>query len=261
VQVQSATARLVFCVLAVAYFPLAVVAMAGAGAVQAWTNGRLRKMTCSHADLGVAADEAADAAIKGLVRRALPTAVYYCISSQVGIWILAFGGTTLSVAEFGALGRIGMAFNLVSALFSMLIVPRFARASRTYAEERQQFFRIMVSLMVITLVPLVLVCVFPEFVLAILGASYAGLTLEVRLIALSGFLSVLTGAVFSLSAAKGALLRPMSIIPLGVLLQLTFIVLVSPTTVTQVILLSILQHVLHGGAYLAFFASRTSESA
>ena len=207
--------RLFLLGLSLILFPFAVVAIFSASVPQILGNFNLKKITKPYADWHQKPSTALKKKMSVTVKRVLPEALYYSISGQITIWILSIFGSTTSIAEIGALGRIAMVINLVSIIFGMLVVPRFARLENTFKLLFKRYIQVQILVLGIFCILIGFVYLFPEAILWILGPQYANLKLELFLAVIGSCLSVFSGIVFSLYSSRGWIINPAISIPLN----------------------------------------------
>jgi O-antigen/teichoic acid export membrane protein len=132
----------------------------------------------------------------------LPSALYFAIQGPLIIWLAATFGNTRSIAEVGALGRLGMIVGLLTGLSSAVLVPRLAGVSdpRTFATSFLRYGALLAALAGIILLSAALV---PNLFLAILGPHYRGLRHELLLIIAASGLSMLGSYVANVNLSRG----------------------------------------------------------
>lgn len=207
--------RLFLLGLSLVLFPFALVAIFSASIPQVIGNYNLKKITKPYADWNQKPSAALKKKMSATVKRVLPEALYYSISGQITIWILSVFGSTTAIAEIGALGRIAMIINLVSIIFGMLIIPRFARLENSFQLLLKRFIQVQILVLGIFSLLLGLVYLFPESILWVLGPQYASLKFELFLAIIGSCLSVFSGIVFSLYSSRGWIINPAISIPLN----------------------------------------------
>jgi O-antigen/teichoic acid export membrane protein len=132
----------------------------------------------------------------------LPSGVYFAIQGPLVVWLAATLGDTESLADIGALGRLGLIASVISPLPSVLLLPRLAAVSdeRLYWRRAVQFALFFAVL----LVPLWLATLAaPEAFLWLLGRHYAGLGRELPLAMGGSILNVYAGYFVGLTRARG----------------------------------------------------------
>jgi len=140
--------------------------------------------------------------ILAIVKRQAPLTIYFCLQSQIGIWLISIFGNVQRVAEVGALGRIGMIFSILISTTSALVVPRFARCQDP-VRLRSRYTLILLAFAGVILVGTVVAWWIPGLLLWLLGAKYARLGSLVWLAVLATGMSSLGGVLFSLNVNKG----------------------------------------------------------
>lgn len=258
-QVGVNIGRLVILGLTAFVFPWAFIAVLAGGVPRIWGNLRLQKISANYADSKQLPDPKIRKKILAYAKRIMPGAVYYCISGQITIWLISIFGTTASVAQIGALGRITMALTLIGTLFSTLVIPRFARLAEDKQILLSRFIQIQVSIFAICIVVVGLVTLFPSQVLWILGKEYANLTNEVVLITIGSSLSLISGITFGLSTSRGLILPPVVNIFGNILIQLTLITILDLSTTKGVLTFSIVNSTSAFCMLLIYYIFRVSQ--
>lgn len=220
VAVGQVVLRLGLVALMVLCWPVATLVALANGLPQAWTNFRLaragRALTANDAE---PVDAATAGAMRGVVRRSLPGGIYYILCQQAGFAILGFMGSTLELAQLGALARIGLLIGLVTALANAVMVPRFARLSAE-ANLSGAYWR-NVALAVALCVPVAAVgLVWPSALLWLVGPSYSGLEFALRLAVAGAALQVVGAVCMQLVHARGWLPPPWLAIACSLAVQL-----------------------------------------
>jgi len=180
-----------------------------------------------------------------LVARAAPSAVYYALAGQITVWLIALCGTTRAVAQVGALGRLAMVYGVVTAAFTVMIVPRFARAQFARGSAALGvYWRAQLALSAPLALIMLLVTAFPTTTLMLLGREYLGLTHEVVLTAANGAFSTLSAAAYALAAARGVIISPLLALPVALMVQIGLIMSLPVSTVSGVLWLSVLSNLM-----------------
>jgi O-antigen/teichoic acid export membrane protein len=238
IQIASNLGRLATLAAVVPVAPFAAVATVITGVPQWIANWRLRLLAAEDADLERRPDALVRQHLIRQLRRTMPGAVYYSLSGQVAIWLIALRGGTTSVASVGALGRLAMAFAVFTAVFNVIIVPRFARLQSSERDlTLRRYWQSQAVLAAACMVPVAAVALFPDAVLAILGPQYGGLRLEALLVAGSSVVGVLENAAYVLAATRGVVAPPALSIPTLIIVQAALIALIPLDSMTGVILI------------------------
>ena len=207
--------RLLLTATTIFVFPWAFIAVLAAGIPRIFGNINLRKISYDLADKNQKPDTDARTEILALVRRIMPTSIYYCVSGQITIWLISIFGNTNSIAQLGALGRLSMVLSLFGVIVSTLIIPRFARLASNKYLLLQRFIQVILVSTVLSSIVILTVYLFPSPILWLLGDAYKGLPFELLLSVVGSCIGLLTGIVFSLYNCRGWAFNPIIGIPLG----------------------------------------------
>jgi O-antigen/teichoic acid export membrane protein len=131
----------------------------------------------------------------------LPSAFYFSIQGPLVIWLSATFGTTRTIAEVGALGRLSLVVGLFSSLTGVVFLPRLARIQddRLY---RTRYLQCFAFLALVVLALLAAAALVPGAFLFALGPKYHGLRRELFLIVLSSGLALLDGYALGINTAR-----------------------------------------------------------
>jgi O-antigen/teichoic acid export membrane protein len=132
----------------------------------------------------------------------IPGIIYYLLQGNIATALLWMLGSTTSVAEIGALGRLGQIIGLIALLNGFFLLPYFARIS-----SRSLFLRRLAQVLLV----LSGICagltistfVVPDWWLTLLGPSYSNLTGELRIAILGAQLSLVGSVLYTICIAKG----------------------------------------------------------
>lgn len=219
--------RVVFTLPFLFFFPFAGVAILASGASQVIGNIRFRQISLKKADWKADSDPEYRAQILGTVKRILPGSIYYCVNGQITVWLVAIFGSTESIANLGAIGRLMVILTLVKMVVDMVITPRYARLPAIKRLVIARFFQILALVALISVFIVGGVYLFPEEFLWILGDKYADLEYEVLLMTISSCLSMVGGIGHNLSTSRGIIPNPYLFIGstiLGQIVLLAFVV-------------------------------------
>jgi hypothetical protein len=162
------------------------------------------------------ADGASRPALLAIVRRQTPNSLYYIFSGQVTIWLVGLLGSTQSLAEVGALGRLAVLFTIIGSVVAAIVQPYFAR----HGEPRTlvpAFVAVNVFFVLLTVALWSGAVAFPGQILWILGGSYRGLQGAVPWLVLGSSITAWNGAIYLIGAARGWLVPAAWLIPAGML--------------------------------------------
>lgn len=184
-------------------------------------------------------DSGIKAGIIKVVARQAPNSIFFCIQSQVVIWLLGFFGNPAMIADAGALGRLTAVFTVAGNTLTSLVMPRFSRchsASLLWIRFHQ-----VIGLLVFILSVLILSAIFfPKQMLWILGNQYNNLEIELVLMIVAQSLNCLLAAVISLNMSRGWVLSPWISISTGVLSYFFLFNWIGATSLKQFLLVGIL---------------------
>ncbi len=132
----------------------------------------------------------------------LPSAFYFALQGPLTIWLAAAFGNTRSIAEVGALGRLGLVVGLLTGLSGAVLVPRLAGIAeqRAFARACLRYGALLAALGGGVLLSVALL---PDAFLAILGPHYRGLQHELLLLIAGSCLSMLGSFVASVNFVRG----------------------------------------------------------
>lgn len=213
---------------------IALLAVVAGFAVQYWM---MRTWSRAQLDTDAAPDPQMRGEIVSVVRRQSPHAIYYCLQSQIVIWLISIFGNAERVAEVGALTRLAVVFSILSAVTSDLLFPAFAR-TQDPGMVRRRYLQIVLAFVVMSGMLICLVALFPAQVLSVLGARYSGLAREGVLMAVSSVVGAVAGLVWGLNASRAWIIPPVQFIPVILLIQIGLAVFLDLSTVRGVLLFS-----------------------
>jgi O-antigen/teichoic acid export membrane protein len=211
-QAEVSIARLVLSALFVFFSPFTFMALVANGLPRIYGNYRLRKATYHFANRTENSDPAIEKAVIKGVKRTLPIVIYSCLSGQLTIWLISFFGNTAGISQIGALGKIGVLFNLVTTMLATLIVPRFSRMAATKNGLLKPFLLIQAGTFVITVFLVIGIWLFSNQILWVLGKNYYGLNYQLFLVAISSSVALMVGVCSQLVLSRGWFLNPYFII-------------------------------------------------
>lgn len=253
-QLSVTISRLALTALTVFFFPITYVAIIAAGIPRIFGNIRLRKIAKVYADTEQKVDPEARKKILDVVKKVLPGAIYYCISGQVTIWLISVFGKTSDVAQLGALSKITMLLSIISAIMVTLVIPRFARLHDT-GRLKSYFWKIQGALWLLSFLLIVIVWLFADYVLMILGGKYAGLSYEITLSIIAGSMALMGGLSYVLYSSRGWIMNPAIFIIISIIILALGIWVCNINTLVGVIQLDIFTatafYLIHAG-YLAY---------
>lgn len=253
IEVASNFGRLLLMVPLLLVFPWSYVALVSAGIPQLWANRQLRKVSAAYADWTQPPDPVVRQEIFPIVKRVLPGTLYYSVSGQITVWLISVFGSTVAVAQVGALGRLAMVLGLFSVMFATLITPRFARLPNDKSLLLGRFIQAQLLLLVIIIGATLFIYLFPAQVLALLGKKYSNLKIEAILMVFGSCLSMAGGISYSIAVARGWILPPIINIGVNVLVQILLLLLLNISVTKNVLIFSAATSAVAYSLYVFYF--------
>lgn len=176
--------------------PALATAVVGAAITSRLSLGGRTVLAVSHQELAVARR-----AVVRYLGPTLPGALYFAVQGQFVVWLAAaFGGTT-SLAQVGALGRLGLLMGLIGGLVQVVFLPRLVRIveERMFRWRYVQFGAFLAALATLLFTAAAL---FPRLFLLLLGPRYSGLDRELLLVIATSGLALLGGYAVAVNSAR-----------------------------------------------------------
>lgn len=238
-QLAVGVGRLALTAISMFVFPWAFIAILAAGLPRIWGNIDLRKIAYGLADEHQKPDKEVRKEILTLVKRIMPTSIYYCVSGQITIWLISIFGNATSVAQIGALGRLSVMLTLVNVVINTLIIPRFAKLNFDKKILLLRFLQIIGILTFLLLLLCIIVYLFPTPILWLLGDSYKGLPFELFLSVAGSCIALLSGIAFSLYSSKGWAIPPLVVISINLFSIIVLASILDLTSIKGILFLNI----------------------
>ena len=249
----SALLRLALIAGAYVLFLNTVVALVAAAVSFAFQEWLLRRWLPRYADTKARQNPADRKEILAIVKSQAPNAIYYCVQSQLMVWLISIFGSTNAVAEVGALGRLGMICLMLGSVMMNVVMPRFARVQEPGLLWRR-YWQIVGATCGICALLLVLSAAFPELLLWVLGPKYAHLQAELFLMILGTVLAMILGTMYQLNLTRGWVVSPWLLIPIGVATDILLIFTLDLSQVHGVLLMAAYSTI--PGFFLNFWRAR-----
>lgn len=249
---QVSIGRLILNAVFVFIFPFTFVALFANSIPRLYGNYKLRKQSAKFLDIDEKPDDQVRKEIFVSVKRTMPLVIYYVISGQLAIWLISFFGSTTSISQLGALGRLAMVFTVVISLFATLVVPRFSRMDEVRARLRKVFMSVQVLTLAIAAAMVAGVYIFSDAVLWVLGEDYYGLEYELLLVAIANGLNLMIGVCSKLSIGRGWYIKPGYLIALNFISTLISIAYLNLTTLVGVLYFNIIVAAVHYGLMFVY---------
>ncbi|HTD67957.1 MAG TPA: hypothetical protein VK846_15640, partial [Candidatus Limnocylindria bacterium] len=249
----SAALRLALILGAYVLFLNAFVALLAAAVSFAFQEWLLRRWFSRYADKTAPQNAGDRREILTIVQSQAPNAIYYCVQSQLIVWLISIFGSTNAVADVGALGRLGMICLMLGSVMMNVVMPRFARVQEPRILWRR-YWQIIGATCGFSVLLLLLASAFPELLLWILGPKYAHLQAELFLMILGTVLGLVLGTMYQLNLTKGWVVSPRLLIPIGVATDILLIVILDLSQVHGVLLMAVYSTI--PGFFLNFWTAR-----
>jgi hypothetical protein len=238
-QILYNLARFGFIVISLFTLPWVTIILLANGIPRIWANLRLRKVSSEYADIKQPHDPVIQDGMFRIVKRSLPEIIYYCLSGQITIWLISIYSSVKSIAEIGAISRISLMINLFSAIFTTLVIPRFAKLKEERAGLISNLFVIFFCAMILSVCITAGAWLFSDQILWLLGKKYSGLKVELVLNILSTCLAMISGILFQVYSSRGWVMNPIVSITLNIIFLITGITLTDFNSLRSVIVFNI----------------------
>jgi len=238
----GAAVRLVVLVALLYLFLNSAVAVAVGSATLFLQYWMLRRYAAAVIDFDAPENEEDRHAMERFIRHLAANAVFFCFQGQITIFLLGFFGRVNSIAEVGALGRLGMVFTVLTNLLTNVFGPAFARCQDP-KRLRWQYAAIVGGVTAFSLVLIAAAAFFPGAFLFVLGAKYAHLERELVLMVGGAVVGALTGTFWTLNASKAWIAGSWLYIPLTVGTQIALIPITDFSSVRSVLMFNLLSAV------------------
>lgn len=207
--------RLMLTVLTIFIFPWTAVIILASGIPQIYGNHRLKTINKKFVDSHQKSDPKIRKEILKIVTKILPNVIFYALSGQIVIWILSVFGNSTDLASIGALGRFAALMAFFTTMSGTLFLPRFSRLEENKETLLKYFLFFQLILFLAAGLILLIVFLFPNQMLWLLGTSYSSLSSELFLIMLSNCIGLITAMTGNLIGSRGHFLNPIFVIALN----------------------------------------------
>jgi O-antigen/teichoic acid export membrane protein len=163
--------------------------------------------------------------IQALRRFIIPLApgiIYFAFQANISTFLLTAIGATISVAELGALGRLGQVIAILAVFNGFFVQPYFSRidSAERFRLRLRQAIGAMIALFGVLLASAVAA---PQAWLFVLGSAYSGLTAELPLAVLSAELATAGAFLYTVVISRGRTEGQFWQIVLGLSSQILFL--------------------------------------
>jgi hypothetical protein len=195
----------------------------------------LRRWAHREIDRTAPADPALRSEIVSVLKKQAPHSIYYCLQGQITVWLISIFGNAESVANVGALGRLAVAFALLSSITAEVVLPAFARI-QSVRHLRRRYLQIVAGYLAVSVLSVAAVAAFPRQILSVLGHQYGGLYAEGVLMAACAVVSTTAGLLWAVNSARAWIVPPAFLIPCTIAVQVATIGFLDLSTVKGVLL-------------------------
>ncbi|WP_080236625.1 lipopolysaccharide biosynthesis protein [Spirosoma rigui] len=201
IQVVQALIRLVLCSL---LYTTGYLTVYGAlwlyNASLLWTGLAYRRTASAFQIQPKVIDRAIKADMLAYLKPMIPSLVFNAFYGQITVFLITYYGKQSSVAELGALTRLGQLFALLNTFNAVVIAPFIARLS--VAQLLRAYIRILIGALSIASLITALVWIYPNGFLWLLGSKYTQLDRELKLFVLNQSLLYIGSVLWSMHAAR-----------------------------------------------------------
>jgi len=240
IDLTSAVARFVALVGLMYLFLNGAVALAVGAAALFLQYWMLRRYVSGVIDLNAPENAEDRAAMIGFIKSLAANAIFFCLQGQITVFLIGFFGRNVSsIAEVGALSRLGMIFAVLTNLLTNIFAPAFARCQAP-RKLRVLYAGIVGGVAAFSLVLVAAAALFPREFLFVLGNKYSHLQRELLLMVGGSVVAALAGTLWTLNASKAWIAGSWIYIPLTLGTQVALIPITDFTSVSSLLTFSLL---------------------
>lgn len=240
IDLTSAVARFVALVALMYLFLNGAVALAVGAAALFLQYWMLRRYVSGVIDLNAPENVEDRAAMIGFIKSLAANAIFFCLQGQITVFLIGFFGRNVSsIAEVGALSRLGMIFAVLTNLLTNIFAPAFARCQDP-RKLRVLYAGIVGGVAAFSLVLVAAAALFPREFLFVLGNKYSHLQRELLLMVGGSVVAALAGTLWTLNASKAWIAGSWIYIPLTLATQVALIPITDFTNVSSLLTFSLL---------------------
>jgi len=207
-QVMANLGRLLLTIPAVFFIPFTPIAIIATGIPRIIANFKLKKISNKFIIPNQKENIQIKENIIHMVKRILPVEVYNIFSTNITVWILSIAGATASIAQVGALFRIGAVLALFNIVFNTIIVPRYSRLQNIKSELLDKMIKIQLLLFSICFVLIFFTWLFSSQIIWILGNNYKNLDSELVFTVIIFCLNIISTIIYTLCRSRGWVINP-----------------------------------------------------
>ncbi|MBN8836647.1 MAG: hypothetical protein J0I09_05285 [Sphingobacteriia bacterium] len=164
--------------------------------------------------------------------------VYSLFQYQISLFLISYFGNTTSLADFGALSRLAILFQILNTVLSTIVCPAFSKIT-DYKKASKILFLIYFSYSCLSLVLYFFVKFAPYLFLALIGKQYEYLSKELLIMVVATLLSNASIVILNINQVKGWL-GSLWFVPIAsTLIQVVYIYLYGVSSLANIILMSV----------------------
>lgn len=236
IQILQNLARLLLVSIVVPICKISLVPFLVGASVSTWAVYRIKSSSIEVLAWPSSQDAETRGKLRNSMLRLMPAAISQSVTTQITIWLISILGSSEAVAEIGALGRLGQAGAIASAVTWAAIVPRFARipssevrrVSRTYTQ-------VLGGLALCGLGVIGFVVLFPGPCIWLLGRSYQHLEYALVHQATASVMMFLCNAAYQLGSSRNVITHPVLTIGFEVVAYVIGITVLEVSTIPGVL--------------------------
>ena len=179
------------------------------------------------------------AELKAFVIPLVPIMIYYAFQNQISIFILGLLGNTVSIAEVGALGRLGQIIVVLHLIFPFFLQPYFARMNDRYVFIRG-VVRLSGVLILISILGMLSAYLVPELWLFILGENYSNLTDELPIAMMTALQILAGGAIYTVVISRSVTSGQSWAVAVGLFSQIFYVLIYGVDSTYNALVLNML---------------------
>jgi hypothetical protein len=211
-QLEVNFGRLLITALTIFIFPFTFIAIIANGIARIWGNYNLKKINNKYIDISQNYNIEIGNLIIKVVKKNLPTVIFFSFSGQISLLLISIFGNTSSIAQLGALGRFGIIFSLFSIIITTLVSPSFSKLKNEKSLLFKRYTQILFITFSFLFLVIILALLLSKQFLLILGNNYVNLEFQFFLILINTSFVTISGVIFSLYTSKGWLMHPFFVI-------------------------------------------------
>lgn len=200
--------RLLLTIPLVFFIPFTPIAIIATGIPRIIANIKLKKISDKFISPNQKESVTVQRSIMQMVKRILPGDVYNIFSTNITVWILSILGATNSIAQVGALFRIGAILSLFTIVFNTIIVPRYSRLQEIREELWEKMIKIQLLLLIVSFMIVFFTWFFSSQIIWLLGAKYENLDSELILTVVIFCLNIMSTIIYTLCRGRGWVINP-----------------------------------------------------